>query len=74
MREHDALYQVSSPLWRNVWPGRGAIVLPGATIDDNTIVAAGPVMFDDILADGFWRGNPATFVKPVRASDKFVRP
>ncbi len=74
MREHDALYQVSIPLWRNVWPGRGAIVLPGATIDDNTIVAAGSVMFDDNLADGFWRGNPATFVKPVRASDKFVRP
>lgn len=61
-------------LGRNVWLGRGVIVLPGVTIGDNAVVAAGSVVFNDIPANQVWRGNPASFVKPVRGSDHFVRP
>lgn len=61
-------------LGRNVWLGRGVIVLPGVSIGDNAVVAAGSVVFDSIPANEVWRGNPARFAKAVRASDRFIRP
>lgn len=61
-------------LGRNVWLGRGVIVLPGVTIGDHAVIAAGSVVFSDVPAREVWQGNPAAFVKPVRASDGFVRP
>jgi acetyltransferase-like isoleucine patch superfamily enzyme len=61
-------------LGRNVWLGRGVIVLPGVNIGDNSVVAAGSVVFTDVPAGEVWRGNPAQYVKPVRASHGYVRP
>ena len=61
-------------LGRNVWLGRGVIVLPGVSIGDHAVIAAGSVVFCDVPPREVWRGNPAAFVKPVRASDGFVRP
>lgn len=61
-------------LGRNVWLGRGVIVLPGVTIGENAVVAAGSVVGCDIPDSEVWRGNPAVFVKPVRASAGYVRP
>lgn len=61
-------------LGRNVWLGRGVIVLPGVTIGDHAVIAAGSVVFGDVPAREVWRGNPAAFVKPVRAGEGFVRP
>ena len=61
-------------LGRNVWLGRGVTVLPGVTIGDHAVIAAGSVVFGDVPPREVWRGNPAAFVKPVRASDAFVRP
>ncbi len=61
-------------LGRNVWLGRGVTVLPGVTIGDHAVIAAGSVVFTDVPAREVWRGNPAAFVKPVRAGDGYVRP
>lgn len=61
-------------LGRNVWLGRNVIVLPGVTIGDHAVIAAGSVVFADVPAREVWRGNPATYLKPVRASEGFVRP
>ncbi len=61
-------------LGRNVWLGRGVIVLPGVTIGDHAVIAAGAVVFCDVPAGEVWRGNPAAYVKPVRASAGYVRP
>lgn len=61
-------------LGRNVWLGRGVIVLPGVTIGDHAVVAAGSVVCADIPAGQVWRGNPAVYVKDVRCSAGFVRP
>lgn len=60
-------------LGRNVWLGRNVIVLPGVTIGDHSVVASGAVVFQDIPAKQVWRGNPAVYVKDVRASDSFER-
>lgn len=58
---------------RNVWIGRNATILPGVTIGDHSVIAAGAVVFEDVPARQVWRGNPATFVKNVRAGDDFRR-
>lgn len=63
----------SIELGRNVWLGRGVIVLPGVSIGDHSVVAAGAVVFEDIPPKQLWRGNPAVFVKEIKASDDFVR-
>jgi acetyltransferase-like isoleucine patch superfamily enzyme len=54
---------------RNVWLGMGVVVLPGVTIGDHSVLAAGAVVFSDVPAMQVWRGNPAQFYKQVRVSD-----
>jgi maltose O-acetyltransferase len=44
---------------RNVWIGGGAIILPGVTIGDHAIVAAGSVVTRDVAANATVLGNPA---------------
>ncbi len=47
----------------NVWLGGGAIVLPGVTIGENTVVGAGTVVVRDLPADVVVVGNPARVVR-----------
>ena len=48
---------------KRVWIGSGAIVLPGVTIGDNSVIGAGSVVTKDIPADCVYGGNPAKFIK-----------
>ena len=41
------------------WIGTGATLLPGVTVADSCVVAAGAVVRDDCAADGFYAGVPA---------------
>lgn len=50
---------------RNVWIGSGAIVLPGISIGDNAIVAAGAVVARDVAADSVVAGTPARFIRNI---------
>lgn len=74
VHEGDAVRVAPIRLGRNVWLGRGVIVLPGVTIGDHAVVAAGSVVAADVPAGEVWRGNPACFAKAVRCSPDFVRP
>ncbi len=49
----------------NVWVGGGAIINPGVTIGDNTIIASGSVVTKDVPANVIYGGNPAKFIKSV---------
>lgn len=57
----------------NVWIGRAAIVLPGVTIGDHSIVAAGAVVTKDVPARVVVAGNPAKIVREITASDAWRR-
>ena len=48
---------------KRVWIGSGAIVLPGVTIGDNSVIGAGSVVTKDVPADCVYGGNPAKFIK-----------
>ena len=50
---------------RNAWIGAGATVLPGVTIGENSIVAAGAVVSKDVPANTIVGGVPAKIIKSI---------
>lgn len=44
---------------RNVWIGRGAVIFPGVTIGENSVVAAHAVVLASVPANSLVIGNPA---------------
>lgn len=50
----------------NVFIGHGAIVLPGATIGPNAIVAAGAVVTGDVQPDSVYAGVPARRISGIQ--------
>jgi maltose O-acetyltransferase len=48
-----------------VWIGGGAIVLPGVTIGDGSVVGAGSVVVHDVPHDSLAVGNPARIVRTL---------
>ena len=59
---------------RNAWLARGAIVLPGVTIGEHAVVAAGAVVTGDVPARSLAAGNPARVVRTLRADEGWRRP
>ena len=58
---------------RNVWIGRGAIVLPGVTIGNHSVIAAGAVVTRDVPAFSVAAGNPARVIRQLHAPDDYKR-
>lgn len=50
---------------RNVWIGAAATILPGVTIGENAVVAAGSVVTKDVPSNTIVAGVPAKYVKNV---------
>lgn len=49
----------------NVWFGGNVVVLPGVTIGDNAVIAAGAVVTKDVPANTVVAGNPAVVKKSI---------
>jgi acetyltransferase-like isoleucine patch superfamily enzyme len=50
---------------KNVWLGAGSIILPGVTVGENSIVAAGAVVTKDVPSNTIVGGVPARFIKHI---------
>jgi len=50
---------------RNAWIGAGATILPGVTIGENAVVAAGAVVSKDVADNTIVGGVPAKFIKSI---------
>jgi acetyltransferase-like isoleucine patch superfamily enzyme len=50
---------------RNAWIGAGATILPGVTIGENAVIAAGAVVSKDVPANTVVGGVPAKFIKTI---------
>lgn len=50
---------------RNAWIGAAATILPGVTIGENAIVAAGAVVHKDVAANTIVGGIPARLIKTI---------
>jgi acetyltransferase-like isoleucine patch superfamily enzyme len=51
---------------RNVWIGIGAIILPGVTIGEGSIISAGSVVTRDVPPNYLVAGNPARHIKELK--------
>ncbi len=49
----------------NVWIGAHATILPGVTVGDNAVIAAGAVVTRDVPADTVVAGVPAKIIKSI---------
>ena len=57
----------------NVWIARGAIILPGVSIGDHSVIGAGSVVTKSVPARVVAAGNPARVLREITASDGFSR-
>ncbi|MFO7824545.1 MAG: sugar O-acetyltransferase [Cyclobacterium sp.] len=56
----------------DVWVGGGAIICPGVSIGDRSIIAAGSVVTKDIPSDVLAGGNPARVIKSIEDGPKLA--
>lgn len=54
---------------RNAWMGAGAIILPGVTIGENAIVAAGAVVTKDVPSNTIVAGVPAKILRNIKTTN-----
>ena len=54
---------------KNVWIGASATILPGVTIGENAIVAAGALVNKDVAANTIVGGVPAKFIRAIDITD-----
>lgn len=68
---HSAIRTQTAPvvIGNRVWIGGGAIILPGVTIGDNTVIGAGSVVTKPIPANAVACGNPCEVKKMFAAPD-----
>ena len=67
VRRRNAGLEYAYPvrIGHNVWIGAQCIILPGVTIGDNTVLAAGTVVNRDIPANVLVAGNPCRIVRQL---------
>lgn len=61
--DRNSMYPNPIVIGRNVWIGANATVVPGVTIGDNAVIAAGAVVTKDVLANTLVGGVPAKLIK-----------
>jgi acetyltransferase-like isoleucine patch superfamily enzyme len=63
--QRKSLILKSIHIKNNAWIGAAATILPGVTIGENAIVAAGAVVNKDVLANTIVGGVPAKMIKSI---------
>ncbi len=68
----DKVGQFNIPvrIGNNVWIGAHAVILPGITIGDNSVIGAGSVVTKDIPANTVAAGNPCKVLRPINEHDR----
>ncbi|WP_338043752.1 sugar O-acetyltransferase [Lactobacillus selangorensis] len=69
IRNEDLEYGYPITIGNNVWIGGNAVLCPGITIGDNTVIGAGSIVTKDIPANVVAAGNPARIIRPITADD-----
>ncbi len=70
LREKQYQYNMPVRIGRNCWIGAGAIILPGVTIGNDTVVGAGSVVPRDLPEGVVAVGNPCRVLRPVGERDR----
>ena len=70
LREQVYQYNLPVHIGNRVWIGAGAIVLPGVTIGDDSVIGAGSVVTKDIPPHVVAVGNPCRVLREIGTRDK----
>lgn len=70
LREKAMQYNIDVHIGRNVWIGAGAVILPGITIGDNSVIGAGSIVTKDVPANVVAVGNPCRVMREIGEHDK----
>lgn len=70
LRERVYQYNVPVHIGRNCWIGAGAVILPGVTIGDHSVIGAGSVVTKDIPAGVVAVGNPCRVLREIGPHDE----
>ena len=73
--ERQNLHPAPIVLGNNVWLGANVTILPGVTIGDNAVIAAGAVMTKDVPENMIAGGVPAKLLRSIeqKANPRFVK-
>lgn len=63
-------YAVPIVIGEDVWIGGSAVICPGVTIGDRTVIGAGSVVTKNIPADVFAAGNPCRVIRYLTKVDE----
>ena len=70
LREEAYQYNMPVHIGRNCWIGAGAVILPGVSIGDNTVVGAGSMVNKDLPANVVAVGNPCKVLREIDGRDR----
>lgn len=70
LRRRVGQYNIPVRIGNNVWIGANAVILPGVTIGDNTVIGAGSIVTRDLPANVVAVGNPCRVLRPIGERDR----
>lgn len=70
LRRQGLQFNANVHIGNNVWIGAGALIMPGVTIGDDTVIGAGSVVTKVIPAHVVAAGNPCRILREVGERDK----
>ena len=70
LRRKEYQYNLPVHIASGVWIGAGAIILPGVSIDENSVIGAGSVVTRDIPPNVVAVGNPCRVMRSINENDK----
>lgn len=68
-RKRSTLHPAPITIGNDVWIGANATVLPGVTIGDGAVIAAGAVVTKDVPSNVIVGGVPAKIIKKIETND-----
>ena len=69
LREQGYQYNLPVRIGSRVWIGAGAIILPGVTIGDDSVIGAGSVVTRDVPSGVVAVGNPCRVLREISGRD-----
>lgn len=70
LRRKGIQYNLPVHIKDNVWIGAGAVILPGVTIGENSVIGAGSIVTKDIPANVVAVGNPCKVLREIGEKDE----
>lgn len=70
LRERGMQYNMPVRIGVNCWIGAGALIMPGVTVGDNSVIGAGSVVTRDIPENVVAVGNPCRVMREIGERDR----